>query len=267
MMAADRCRQTLSILERTLDGGTSSRDADHVRGCAACTRAVGRLPAFDTDLRAAARGLALEPMPPALLGPSAAGALPGPTWTGRSTRAIGLVAMVVVIAVAAVLGARQLARFEGGPGGARPLIVSESSLVSAFADLGLSCRASIIDAKASPQRRGHLCMPTVPRSGIDVLGVIERGPAGDPIALIAKSTVDPVAGDAGRARVGDLIVKLAGTAFPDAADRAAAEAWVRSVLPAGDELVDQTTTIGGLDLTFQVIGPGHYFLQEDVPPS
>ena len=63
----------------------------------------------------------------------------------------------------------------------------------------------------------------------------------------------------------DLIVEIAGEAFPDATDAAAAEAWVRSVFPAGSEVVHETTSIGGLDLAFEVVEPGHYFVQVAVP--
>jgi hypothetical protein len=85
--------------------------------------------------------------------------------------------------------------------------------------------------------------------------------------VVAKGTVEPVAGDAGRTKVTDLIVKIAGLTFVDESDAAAAQAWVRSVLPAGDEVVHETTTIGGIDVTFEVIGPGHYFLRVGAPPS
>ena len=85
--------------------------------------------------------------------------------------------------------------------------------------------------------------------------------------MIAKSIVEPVAGEAGRASVTDLIAKIAGDAFPDAADGAAAEAWVRSVLPLGAEVVHETTSIGGLDMSFEVVEPGHYFVQVAVPKT
>ncbi|HEX6868303.1 MAG TPA: hypothetical protein VF119_05830 [Candidatus Limnocylindrales bacterium] len=263
-MSVDRCRQTSSIVERALDGASTERDREHARGCAACAAALRRLPAFERELGATARSLAIEPLPVALLA-SGAESAPQRDRAGRSTRAIGSVAFAAVLLVVAVIGVGWFARFEGGIGAPRALIRPEASIVADLAELGISCRPSIIDAKASPQRRGSVCSPAVARAGIEFLAVVERDAAGDPIAVIAKSTVEPVAGEAGRSRVADLIVEIAGTAFPDAADAAAAEAWVRSVLPVGDEVVHETTSIGGLDLTFEVTGSGHPFLQVAVP--
>jgi len=265
-MGVERCRHTLSIVERALDGASTERDREHARGCAACTGALGGLPAFERELGAAARSFATEPLPVALL-TSGAEAAPMRDRTGRSGRAIGLVAFAAVILVVAVIGVGWFARFEGGVGAPRALIRPEASIVADLAELGISCRSSIIDTKASPQRRGSLCSPAVARAGVEFLAVVERDAAGDPIAVISKATVEPVAGEAGRTRVADLIVDIAGMAFPDEADSVAAEAWVRSVLPVGDEVVKETTSIGGLDLTFEVVAAGHPFLQVAVPKS
>lgn len=264
-MAADRCRQTLDIAERTLDGSATARDREHVPGCETCTQALGRLPAFERDLGAAARSLAAEPLAVSLLTSPAVAS--GRTWTDRSTRALGLVAVAAVIVVVAVIGVGRFARLEGGPGSTPALMRPETSMIVGLTGLGLNCRSTILDPKPSPQLRGSLCTPALTREGTEFIAAIERDPAGDPAAVVAKATVEPVAGAAGRTRVTDLILKIAGLTFADESDAAAAQAWVRSVLPVGDEIVHETTNIGGIDVTFEVIGPGHYFLRVGTPPS
>ena len=125
---------------------------------------------------------------------------------------------------------------------------------------------TILGPAASPPVKGSLCVPAVPRSGVEVVGGIELDQAGQADALLVKTRVSPVAGEAGRKRVDDLLVDMAGIAFPERSDAAAAAAWVRSALPAAGAAA-QSISIGGLDVSLEVPAADQYLLHVEVPKN
>jgi hypothetical protein len=83
--------------------------------------------------------------------------------------------------------------------------------------------------------------------------------------VLGKGRSAAAAGAAGRPRVEDAIAGIARAAFPSTADADAAEAWVRSVFPSGDQTVPETrTTIGGLELRFEWSPTIGYLVHVDV---
>ena len=269
-MAVERCRQTLGVVERTLDGVATERDREHARGCAACTRALGRSSAFERELVGAVRSLAVETMPARLLQASTLRESTASPATGIRSAvrfiAIGAAAVLVVV------GGSLLVRPDGGPGASPPasppaVIRSEEAMVAAMADLGFSCRVSIVGPDASPPIEGPLCEPTVPRSGVLIFGAMERDPSGAIDRVSAKGKAEGVAGLAGRTRVEETLAEIAGIAFPSATDADAAEAWVRSVTPVAAEFVREETTIGGLALRFEGTATDGYRLYVEAAPG
>jgi hypothetical protein len=110
-----------------------------------------------------------------------------------------------------------------------------------------------------------LCTPAVARSGVEVVGAVERDPAGEPDVLLVKGHTTRTGDEVAQKRVDDLVVKMAATAFPDPADATAASVWLRSVLPTAGEAVDVTTRIGGLDIRFENLVPGGYLVHVEAP--
>jgi hypothetical protein len=143
----------------------------------------------------------------------------------------------------------------------------EAAIVVGMADLGFSCRETITSPQASPPIEGSLCTPATPRSGITLVGVIERDLSGRPRVLGAKGKAEAGAGPTGRATVESTIAEIAGLAFPDQADAAAATAWVRSVVPTAEETTNESTEIGGLELRLEYATQPGYLLHIEVPRS
>ena len=146
-MAADRCRQSLGVVERALDGVATARDREHARGCTPCTRALGRLPAFERDLGAAARSFATEPLPVAVIASPVA---PGRVWSGRPMRAIGLVAVAALIVVVAVMESAR-SRVSTAVSGRR----ERSSAPKPRSSPRWPTWASAVETRSSMRRRRH----------------------------------------------------------------------------------------------------------------
>ena len=264
-MTADRCRRTAGVVDRAAAGRATEADRDHVAGCAVCTRALDRMPAFERDLGGALASLAAEPLPPRLLEVApltgSAVAVPRGAWSVARWVVLGAVGVLV-----AAIGAAVLRPPDTGPAEPAPLIRSEPAMVAAMADLGFSCRATVLGPAASPPVKGSLCTPAVARQGVSLAAALERDPAGSMHSVYAKGKAEPVAGAAGKARVEDTLARIARVAFPSTTDADAAEAWVRSVMPNGRS-VTEATKIGGLDLRFEWSTQLGYQLHVDVPPG
>lgn len=264
-MATDRCRRTSGIVERTLAGRATDADRVHAAGCAGCTGALGRAPSFERMLGGALASLAAEPMPPRLLeAPLPAGTAvraQGGAWQATRLLAVGAAAVLVIL-----VGAVLLRPPATGPAAPASPIRSEAAMVAGMADLGFSCRFAVLGPAASPPLKGQLCTPAVVRSGIELAAAIERDPTGAVHGVLGKGRSGAVAGDAGRTRVEDAIAGILRVAFPSATDADAAEAWVRSAFPTGDQTVPETrTTVAGLELRFAWSPKEGYVLHVDVP--
>jgi hypothetical protein len=267
VMAADRCRRTSGIVERTLAGRATDADRVHAAGCAACSRALTRAPSFDRMLGGALASLAAEPMPSRLLeAPSPAGTVVRPrggAWQAARLLAVGFAAVLVVL-----VGAVLLRLPVTGPAAPVSPIRSEAAMVAAMADLGFSCRSTVLGPEASPPLKGQLCTPAVGRSGIELAAAIERDPTGAVHGILGKGRSAAGTGAAGRTRVEDAIAGIVHAAFPSATDADPAEAWVRSVFPTGDKPVLETrATVGGLELRFEWSPTTGYLVHVDVPSA
>jgi hypothetical protein len=263
-MAGDRCRRTAGIVERTLDRRATDADRVHVAGCAACTRALTRAPSFDRTLGGTLTSLATESMPPRLLeAPSPAGTVvrSGGAWQAARLLAVGAAAVLIIL-----VGAVLLRPPASGPAAPASPMRSEAAMVAAMADLGFSCRATVLGPAASPPLKGQLCTPAVARSGIELAAAIEWDPTGAVHGVLGKGRSSAGAGAAGATRVEDTIAGIVRVPFPTATDADAAEGWVRSLFPKSNREVPETrTTIGGLELRFAWSPTTGHLVHVDVP--
>jgi hypothetical protein len=269
-MAVDGCRRTLDVLERTLAGRATERDRQHVPGCAGCARAVASLPAFERRLGEIARSIAAEPLPVDVLdgpAPVAAAGVVG----GRASGAMRL-AVAGLGLVAFVLLAVPILQPGQGPGVApvasptpAPRLRSEAAIVASLTELGLRCSPTVFDPVASPPTTGSLCTPEAPKSGITLFAAVELDTTGVPRIVSAKAKREVGVDAAARADVETTLAAVAGVGIADPADAASATEWVRAQMPVGDEFVNASTTLGGLDLQLQFSTSLGYLLLVDAP--
>jgi hypothetical protein len=251
MRIADRCRQTVSIAERALDGRLSSSDLEHTRVCAACARALERIPSFERAFVGSVRSLAIEPMPRRLLDTA-----PPAGVGGRVGRGATLAYRVATLSAAALLvvavGVTVLPRPSSAPGASpAPVVRTEAEIVASIVELGFRCESAVLGPQASPPVLGSLCVPSVPRPRVLLALAVERDATGQPRGIIAKGNQEPDAGAGDRERLREVIIAAAGLIYADPQSAAAAEAWLRVAMPAGVDLVDTATIIDGVPLRLE----------------
>lgn len=249
------CPRTERIVAVLLkDGRLSEADAAHVRSCEACTAAAARVRRFTGALDAAARAIAVEPLPPELLRIREA----VPTTTRGADRFAAAIAAVLVVALGAGVALPALVGVarpgESGsvasapPESPAPVVLrSEDAVAGELTALGYACHEAVVNDQATPPLDGLLCKP--PTAGpLATAIVIERAPDGGPATLMAKAGSDGAMDEPAERAAAEVLDLALRVAVLDEADTEAARAWLAMAIPSTDPGMSRSIDRGRLRL-------------------